>query len=73
MITSIFLWGVSEYIWINILTYDPGGERGREEGDNEKGREESHLITISSYPPNLDIEKRSIIVVYIHGNVRTNK
>ena len=20
-----FLWGVNEYIWINILTYDPGG------------------------------------------------
>ena len=25
MVTLIFLWGVSEYIWINILTYDPGG------------------------------------------------
>ena len=25
MVTSIFLWGVSGYIWINILTYDPWG------------------------------------------------
>ena len=25
MATSIFLWGLSEYIWINILTYDPWG------------------------------------------------
>ena len=26
MVTLIVLWGVSECIWINILTYDPGGE-----------------------------------------------
>ena len=25
MVTSTFLWGVSGYIWINILTYDPWG------------------------------------------------
>ena len=25
MVTSIFLWGVSEYIWFNILAYDPEG------------------------------------------------
>ena len=31
MVTLIFLWGVSEYILINILTYDPGGEQIKEE------------------------------------------
>ena len=25
MVTLIFIWGVGEYIWIDILTYDPGG------------------------------------------------
>ena len=29
MVTSIFLWGVSEYIWSNILSYDPGGGKGK--------------------------------------------
>ena len=34
MVTLIFLWGVSEYILINILTYDPGGVLAKSAGSN---------------------------------------